>query len=520
MKIDFVSSNVSLADHYGNQAFYFNGKYILGGGNTFMTNGSNMSMPSSSVHQKAVGLPLPNDDHKYILIHKDINAFPSLQALASFRLLYSIITFPPEGGYGAVTEKRTLVLEDTMHAGHMTACKHANGRDWWVLSKKLYSDTTYVFMVTPEGMKLSHIQEIGTYNHIEDFGEAKFSPNGQKYCATYASTYNDSTTYVHVFDFDRCSGLLSSEQIFTLPESTLSSGAAFSPNSRFLYLPLKFRLYQVDLQAPVPDTMLIDFWDGTYYKRNNYWCPTFWGPMLNGPDGRLYSANYTCSTQYLNVIEEPNLPGALCHPRQKGIVMPTQHGSPPNFPHYRLGPEDGSACDTLGINNVPWAWWRYAQDSTLYGTLYFKDLTSYEPTYWLWDFGDGQISTEQHPQHSYTAPGTYTVCLIAGNANGADTLCRTIELATVSVGSPIAPNVHIEVWPNPFNDVVTLQWSGDYLPLRAHLRLYDMLGRPVHTQQVYAGWNRVDLPNLPVGSYFWTVDDAGVVLERGQVVRQ
>jgi hypothetical protein len=26
--------------------------------------------------------------------------------------------------------------------------------------------------------------------------------------------------------------------------------------------------------------------------------------------------------------------------------------SPPNFPNYRLGPVDGSACDTLGIDNI------------------------------------------------------------------------------------------------------------------------------------------------------------------------
>jgi PKD repeat protein len=32
-------------------------------------------------------------------------------------------------------------------------------------------------------------------------------------------------------------------------------------------------------------------------------------------------------------------------------------------------------------------------------------------THWLWDFGDGQTSTEQNPVHTYAAPGGYTVRL-------------------------------------------------------------------------------------------------------------
>ncbi|WP_217790651.1 PKD domain-containing protein [Pinibacter aurantiacus] len=36
---------------------------------------------------------------------------------------------------------------------------------------------------------------------------------------------------------------------------------------------------------------------------------------------------------------------------------------------------------------------------------------SIQPETWLWDFGDGQTSTEQNPQHSYDKPGVYTVSL-------------------------------------------------------------------------------------------------------------
>ncbi len=49
-------------------------------------------------------------------------------------------------------------------------------------------------------------------------------------------------------------------------------------------------------------------------------------------------------------------------------------------------------------------------------TVTFTDLSSGTPTSWSWDFGDGSSSTAQHPSHTYTDPGTYTVTLTASNA--------------------------------------------------------------------------------------------------------
>ncbi len=43
------------------------------------------------------------------------------------------------------------------------------------------------------------------------------------------------------------------------------------------------------------------------------------------------------------------------------------------------------------------------------------------PTEWLWNFGDGNTSTEQNPNHIYGAPGIYTVSLTSTNLEGTDT---------------------------------------------------------------------------------------------------
>lgn len=60
-------------------------------------------------------------------------------------------------------------------------------------------------------------------------------------------------------------------------------------------------------------------------------------------------------------------------------------------------------------------------------TVNFADSsTSDQPIVsWQWDFGDGNTSTEQHPQHIYTNTGVYTITLIVEDASGCtDTLER------------------------------------------------------------------------------------------------
>lgn len=46
-------------------------------------------------------------------------------------------------------------------------------------------------------------------------------------------------------------------------------------------------------------------------------------------------------------------------------------------------------------------------------TVDFTDTSTGSPTKWLWNFGDGQSSDEQHPSHIYTVAGLYTVSLTA-----------------------------------------------------------------------------------------------------------
>ena len=63
-----------------------------------------------------------------------------------------------------------------------------------------------------------------------------------------------------------------------------------------------------------------------------------------------------------------------------------------------------------------------------YGTLEvkFTDTTTGDPASRHWDFGDGATSTMQHPSHTYSAPGSYTVVLtVANTVAGTKTATKT-----------------------------------------------------------------------------------------------
>jgi PKD repeat protein len=86
---------------------------------------------------------------------------------------------------------------------------------------------------------------------------------------------------------------------------------------------------------------------------------------------------------------------------------------------------------TVGCPAPATAW----SDSTDGLMGFFTDISANQPTAWLWDFGDGTFSSLPNPFHTYTMPGTYTVCLIASSVCGADTSCMPV---TVTCAAPQA----------------------------------------------------------------------------------
>ena len=190
-----------------------------------------------------------------------------------------------------------------------------------------------------------------------------------------------------------------------------------------------------------------------------------------------------------------------------------------NSPNYRLGPIDDSICDSLRIDNIPWAWWRHDQDTSNHLNIEFTDISAYEVTEWEWSFGDGRISTSQNPIHRYSKNGTYEVCLIAKNKNGADTLCRTLNLGISNVEEK-SENIKIELFPNPCDEYFVVNVL-DYIPERMILSLLDLNGKEIMRKRLYEGSNGVDVSMINQGIYLMNITENRNIIksERISIIR-
>ncbi len=88
--------------------------------------------------------------------------------------------------------------------------------------------------------------------------------------------------------------------------------------------------------------------------------------------------------------------------------------------------------------NPPVANFKADVTQTCTGNIRFTDLTTGGATSWLWNFGDGNTSTQQHPVHSYLTNGTFTVSLQATNAYGNNTNTKNNY---ITVSKPAGPAI-------------------------------------------------------------------------------
>lgn len=131
----------------------------------------------------------------------------------------------------------------------------------------------------------------------------------------------------------------------------------------------------------------------------------------------------------------------------------------------------------------------------------FTDLCIGSPTWWDWEFGDGAISTQQHPTHTYNKKGKFKVCLTAGNACGTVTTCRIIEIdptrRKTTASDMDKAGAAISLYPNPSQG--TLRISGDANELK-EIRIMDLQG--VTVQTVTGDWDAdINLSSLANGMY-------------------
>lgn len=469
------------------------------------------------ISQGAGIIPIPDSEDRYLLLYENYEKSDINDRRDE---LWSGMIEKNGNDELEVIYKDSLIMDRMYASGKLTACKHGNGRDWWF--HVFDADTVYTYLVRPEGLHLDQIQML-PFTLTNSIGQCKYSSDGSKFALYGAFDQNGRNAYeLLVADFDRCTGLFS-EAVYKSSDENylelgrLDSGLEFSPDGLLLYRTTGDKVFQYDLQADdiFESALVVAERDGSLcelFERT-----IFFGQMQLGPDNKIYIGLGTQCTA-IHVINHPDVRGVDCDFQQSVIPIPTFHGSTiPNVNTYRLGPLDGSACDTLALDNNPVSRFWYEQDSSDFLTAQFWDVSYFRPEQWSWDFGDGDSSSDKHPIHHYKEKGIYEVCLAVSNENSSDTSCKTLNIGSTS---NLNKDIEIDftVFPNPTEGLIRFQLQ-DYLPQNGKLLLYDIEGHIVREESIRVGAKVMDISDLDSGTYLYQLVDGKAMLKTGKIIK-
>jgi len=347
-------ANSTISDENGNLLFQSNSCSVLDGNNEIVSGGeflnegnfNNTHCPNGNFTTDGIVI-LPVSSSVFYLLYFTRDVYDGKVFHVEFRFTKVIKN---QVGDLRVVEKDQPILSDIKTVGgNIALVRHANGKDWWIVLSQIDSSNKIKILLGENGVVAIQNQEIGVVvaNSDSGTGSSLFSPDGKK-----LAIYNSFKTDLHLFDFDRCTGILSNpEHIVINDEADIAqaAGAAFSPNSRFLYLPSTQKIYQYDMWANEIDKsrVVVGVYDGF---RDRTGLSTRFSRAKLGADGKIYIGT-PANRGVFHIIHHPNEKGLDCKLEQHGIVLPIRvfSSTMSHHPNYRLGPEKGTICDSLNI---------------------------------------------------------------------------------------------------------------------------------------------------------------------------
>jgi hypothetical protein len=275
------------------------------------------------------------------------------------RLYLHEVNLNANNGLGAViSKKRDISFNYKFGKSGMTACRHANGKDWWLIKQDSgLVNTNFVFYISKDSISAPIINSfpIPKMSYYERAGQMSFNQS-----ATQMAYITERPNKLFVCNFDRCYGVCSNPKEYPVPELLVDTifhdgyldstgrGVCFSPNGRFVYVVMASKVFQLDLQEPDPNLAwyLVHSVDTIAYY---FW--SFSQAQL-GPDGKIYIGKYGGVDRAWNVIENPDLKGAGCNWCNRCLTFSNAGAScPPNIINYNLGALE-HPCWPLAISTV------------------------------------------------------------------------------------------------------------------------------------------------------------------------
>ncbi len=207
------------------------------------------------------------------------------------------------GGLGVVTTKNVLL--QTPVCEKLTATKHQNGVDIWVVAHGFGNNTFFAYLITKDGIiSCPVISDIGSIHDNSSAtnapGAMKFSANGKKLAVT---VYLYPNSKIDIFDFDDANGDISNHTPIT--NILLPYGIEFSKNGRHLYVttrPNELVTYDIssksNLDIENSKVVLADY--------NN--TPSVTGLLQIGTDNKIYIS--FVDSLHISLINTPDSGGA------------------------------------------------------------------------------------------------------------------------------------------------------------------------------------------------------------------
>lgn len=388
----------SICDNSGNLLFYTDGTTVWDQTNTIMPNGSGL-LAGTSASQTLI-IQKPGDCSKYYIFHTGDHMTPA-------DLRYTMVDMCLNGGLGDVVTTQKNVLLYNPCSEKITAVKHANGTDVWVVVHDLGNAQFRSFPVTPAGVGVSVNTTIGSVHNMNCMiGYMKASHSGQK--IVLANTF---CQIFDMFDFNAATGVVSNHvNLDAFTGNDWYYGIEFSPNDQYLYTSTTWgmnKLYQIDVANPATFTQLANI-NGNY----NY------GGLQLGPDGKIYMARG--GQNYLDVINNPNTPGVGAGYANAGLMLApgsmSQMGMI-NFPPYQVTATPQTQFVNLGADTL----------LTCNFTPFLLAPPSVCNATYLWQNG----STS--PTFTVSQPGTYYVQITNICGSGSDTIVVTANGSTATL---------------------------------------------------------------------------------------
>lgn len=406
----------SIANTNGTLQFYTDGSTVWSKDHSIMTNGTDLKGHFSST-QSAIIIPIPNSTTQFAIFTVDDGA-------GSDGLNYSLVDMTLNNGFGEVTSKNIQLIAPTLEK--VTAVKHFNGNDIWVITHERGSNAFYSYLVTNTGVNTTPVisnigPNLGGLTFEANAGYMKASPDGTK----LAFVRHVFSNGLQLYDFDSVTGNISNLRNFNeVPGVVQPYGVEFSPDGNLLYISGSGGISQFDLSLSTPFEIGLNFTLLSNEIPNNVW-----RAMQLAVDGKIYITRQSISgsseIQSLSVINNPNELGVSCDFQMDTISLGTgiaQSGLPQFIQSFFLvGFQSENYClgeATIFTSNI----------SQSYDTL-------------IWDFGDGNTSTDENPTYTFNTSGNFDVTLTVTSGGQTTSDTKTITIYEQPVANSIPDQI-------------------------------------------------------------------------------